>query len=82
MFKHQDVLQTAGAAVREAGLDPCWDKAATSAGCSLGHGYVMLLNGRLATAEGDGDLSPAMVPGFFQLPVEALRRGTNKTRQG
>lgn len=33
-------------AVREAGLDPRWDKAAANAGWSLGHGYVMLLSGR------------------------------------
>ena len=71
----QYVLQTAGAAVREAGLDPRWDKAAASAGWSLGHGYVMLLlSGRLAMADGGDDLSPAMVPRFFQLPVEALRQ--------
>jgi hypothetical protein len=69
----QYVLQTAGAAVREAGLDARWDKAAASAGWSLGHGYVMLLlSGRLAMADGGDDLSPAMVPRFFQLPVEAL----------
>ena len=70
----QYVLQTAGAAVREAGLDARWDKAAASAGWALGHGYVMLLlSGRLAMADGGDDLSPAMVPRFFQLPVEALR---------
>ena len=60
--------------MREAGLDARWDKAAASAGWSLGHGYVMLLlSGRLAMTEGGDDLSPAMVPRFFQLPVEALR---------
>ena len=60
MFEHQYVLQTAGAAVREAGLDPRWDKAAASAGWSLGHGYVMLLiSGRLAMADGGDDLSPS-----------------------
>ena len=67
------VLQTAGAAVREAGVDPRWERAAASAGWSLGHGYVMLLlSGRLAMTESGDDLSPAMVPRFFQLPVEAL----------
>jgi len=67
------VLQTAGAAVREAGVDPRWERAAASAGWSLGHGYVMLLlSGRLAMADSGDDLSPAMVPRFFQLPVEAL----------
>ncbi|OEZ46621.1 nucleoid occlusion factor SlmA [Janthinobacterium sp. MP5059B] len=71
----QYVLQTAGAAVREAGLDPRWDKAAASAGWSLGHGYVMLLlSGRLAMTDGGDNLSPVMVPRFFQLPVEALRQ--------
>lgn len=71
----QYVLQTAGAAVREAGLDARWDKAAASAGWSLGHGYVMLLlSGRLAMADSGDELSPAMVPRFFQLPVEALRQ--------
>ncbi|PHV16482.1 TetR/AcrR family transcriptional regulator [Janthinobacterium sp. BJB1] len=71
----QYVLQTAGAAVREAGLDARWDKAAASAGWSLGHGYVMLLlSGRLAMADGGDNLSPAMVPRFFQLPLEALRQ--------
>lgn len=69
------VLQTAGAAVREAGVDPRWERAAASAGWSLGHGYVMLLlSGRLAMAESGDDLSPAMVPRFFQLPVEALAK--------
>jgi AcrR family transcriptional regulator len=73
----QYVLQTAGAAVREAGLDPRWDKAAASAGWSLGHGYIMLLlSGRLAMADGGDNLSPAMVPRFFQLPVEALRQAS------
>ncbi|MBB5606975.1 MULTISPECIES: TetR/AcrR family transcriptional regulator [unclassified Janthinobacterium] len=67
------VLQTAGAAVREAGVDPRWERAAASAGWSLGHGYVMLLlSGRLAMAESGDDLSPALVPRFFQLPVEAF----------
>jgi len=71
----QYVLQTAGAAVREAGLDARWDKAAASAGWSLGHGYVMLLlSGRLAMADSGDELSPAMVPRFFQLPVAALRQ--------
>jgi hypothetical protein len=68
----QYVLQTAGAAVREAGADPRWERAA-SAGWSLGHGYVMLLlSGRLAMTDGGDELSPAMVPRFFQLPAEAL----------
>ncbi|MFZ4875211.1 TetR/AcrR family transcriptional regulator [Janthinobacterium sp. Mn2066] len=67
------VLQTAGAAVREAGVDPRWERAAASAGWSLGHGYVMLLlSGRLAMADGGNELSPALLPRFFQLPVEAL----------
>ena len=67
------VLQTAGAAVREAGVDPRWERAAASAGWSLGHGYVMLLlSGRLAMIDGGNELSPALVPRFFQLPVEAL----------
>ena len=71
----QYVLQTAAAAVREAGLDARWDKAAASAGWSLGHGYVMLLlSGRLAMTDGGDELSPALVPRFFQLPVEALRQ--------
>ena len=71
----QYVLQTAGAAVREAGLDARWDKAAASAGWSLGHGYVMLLlSGRLAMADSGDELSPTMVPRFFQLPVAALRQ--------
>ena len=70
----QYVLQTAGAAVREAGVDPRWERAAASAGWSLGHGYVMLLlSGRLAMTDGGDELSPAMVPRFFQLPVEALQ---------
>ncbi|OBV36942.1 TetR/AcrR family transcriptional regulator [Janthinobacterium psychrotolerans] len=69
------VLQTAGAAVREAGLDMRWERAAASAGWSLGHGYVMLLlSGRLEMIDGGNELSPALVPRFFQLPVEALLR--------
>ncbi|MCC7644623.1 MULTISPECIES: hypothetical protein [unclassified Janthinobacterium] len=51
---------------------PRWDKATANAGWSLSHGYVMLLSGRLAITESGGDLSPAMMPRFFQLPVEAL----------
>ena len=67
------VLQTAGAAVREAGVDSRWERAAASAGWSLGHGYVMLLlSGRLDMIDGGKELSPALVPRFFQLPVEAL----------
>ena len=67
------VLQTAGAAVREAGVDMRWERAAASAGWSLGHGYVMLLlSGRLDMIDGGKELSPALVPRFFQLPVEAL----------
>lgn len=69
------VLQTAGAAVREAGLDARWDKAAASAGWSLGHGYVMLLlSGRLEMIDGGKELSPALLPRFFQLPVAALQQ--------
>lgn len=71
-FEH--VLLTAGAAVREAGLDAHWAKAAASAGWSLGHGYVMLrLSGRLDMIGGGNELTPALVPRFFQLPLEALR---------
>lgn len=71
-FEH--VLLTAGAAVREAGLDAHWAKAAASAGWSLGHGYVMLrLSGRLDMTGGGNELTPALVPRFFQLPLEALR---------
>ena len=78
----QYVLQTAGAAVREAGLDARWDKAAASAGWSLGHGYVMLLlSGRLAMADSGEELSPAMVPRFFQLPVEALRQAHQQAEE-
>jgi hypothetical protein len=68
----QYVLQAASMAVREAGLDPRWDKAAANAGWSLGHSYVMLLRGRLAMADGGDELSPAMVPRSFQLPVAAM----------
>ena len=69
------VLQTAGAAVREAGVDMRWQRAAASAGWSLGHGYVMLLlSGRLDMIDGGKELSPALVPRFFQLPVEALQQ--------
>ncbi|MGK5023869.1 TetR/AcrR family transcriptional regulator [Janthinobacterium sp. RB2R34] len=69
------VLQTAGAAVREAGVDMRWQRAAASAGWSLGHGYVMLmLSGRLDMIDGGNELSPALVPRFFQLPAEALQR--------
>lgn len=71
-FEH--VLLTAGAAVREAGLDAHWAKAAASAGWSLGHGYVMLrLSGRLDMIGGGNELTPSLVPRFFQLPLEALR---------
>lgn len=71
----EQVLQTAGAAVREAGLNAHWAKAAASAGWSLGHGYVMLrLSGRLDMIGGGNELTPALVPRFFQLPLEALRR--------
>ena len=70
----EQVLQTAGAAVREAGLNAHWAKAAASAGWSLGHGYVMLrLSGRLDMIGGGNELTPALVPRFFQLPLEALR---------
>lgn len=69
------VLQTAGAAVREAGVDMRWQRAAASAGWSLGHGYVMLLlSGRLDMIDGGKALSPALVPRFFQLPVQALQQ--------
>ena len=78
----QYVLQTAGAAVREAGADPRWERAAASAGWSLGHGYVMLLlSGRLAMTDGGDELSPAMVPRFFQLPVEALRQAHQQAEE-
>ena len=61
--------------MREAGLTPRWDKATASVGWPLGHGYVMwLLRDRLAMTDGGDDMSPAMVPRFFQLPVEALRQ--------
>ncbi|PHV23649.1 hypothetical protein CSQ92_12040 [Janthinobacterium sp. BJB446] len=73
--------QIAGAAAREADLNARWDKAAASADWSLGHVYVMLLSGRLVIAESGEDLSPAMVPCFFQLPVEALPQAKNKARQ-
>lgn len=72
-FAH--VLQTAGAAVREAGLDEHWAQAAASAGWSLGHGYVMLrLSGRFDMTGGGNALTPALVPRFFQLPAAALQR--------